>query len=62
MKVKCRGYEGELIKLEQTYALKGVKEIIKRFYSISIKVDIDTTVDIDNVTDEEIMIENKKDG
>lgn len=59
MKVKCRGYEGELIKLEQTYELKGVNEIIKRFYSISIKVDMDTTVDIDNVTGNEILIEEK---
>lgn len=62
MKAKCRGYEGDLIRLEKSYELKSVYDTLKIYYSISIKVNPDTTVDIDNVYDEDIFIENKKDG
>ena len=56
MKVKCRGFEGELVYLTVSSVLRNVAREPVRIYSIDIQIDKNNLMSMHNVKDGEIEV------
>lgn len=59
MKIKCRGYEGELTYLDVTGHFRNAKREPVNVYRIWISPDKNTTIELSNVKDCEIEVARK---
>lgn len=60
IKVKCRVYEGDLIELEENYAITDIKSQFMAVYRLCIRLNNFETVEINNVNANEIEFINAK--
>ena len=56
MKVKCRGYEGDLTYLDVSATIRNINREPVKIYRIWIAPDKNTTIELSNVKEQEIEV------